>query len=311
FREGGAPSSGVSKWQRGQMLNKFMGVRRGVTHPAMITGQMGGAFIDPVQSENRDGTLQLLEMIERWLIWGDKNILDGSGNEVNYDGLYLQLVADGGKSIIDKRGDPMDFEDLENAGTQLVERGFLLDFSKVMSMWNPFVLGDLAKLKVQAERRILGQDTPDGYRPGVPLLGYKTQRGYIPFEDSVLLDAVPGGKFLTAAEPGVLVTAPSSATGSITSDSTSLLPIGTYYYFASAMDDQGETDTTASSAQSVTATGKKNTVTITRVTNAVSYRLYRGTKSDGSDAGWIATIPQPSSGDASYVDKDQQMPNTG
>src|SRR5262245_22171410 len=153
FREGGAPSSGVSKWQRGQMLNKFMGVRRGVTHPAMITGQMGGAFIDPVQSENRDGTLQLLEMIERWLISGDKNILDGSGNEVNYDGLYLQLVADGGKSIIDKRGDPMDFEDLENAGTQLVERGFLLDFSKVMSMWNPFVLGDLAKLRSE-ERRV-------------------------------------------------------------------------------------------------------------------------------------------------------------
>lgn len=316
FAEGGAPNAGVSSWVRSNLFTKFMGVKRGVTHPAMLTGQLGGSFIDPTQSENRDGTLQLLEMIERWLIWGDLDIHNQADVEVNYDGIYQQLLNDGapavgsGKSIIDKLGQPLTFEDIENAGTQFVERGKLLDFSRLVSFGKPRVFSDLAKLKFQAERIMMGANVPAGYSPGVPLKGFATQRGWIPFEDSILLDPVGDGSQLPTPEPGA-ATKPPTLTGVEGASTTSTMTAGTYYYFTSVLNDTGESDTRASAAVIVSADGKKVTLTAGFVANVIAYRFYRGTLADGSDAGWIATVKQTAGPDATYDDLNQIMPNTG
>lgn len=314
FVEGGSPKAGSSKWQRGNMMNKFMGVRRGVTHPMMVTGQLGGSFVDPVMSENRDGTLQLLEMIERWLIWGNKDIKDLAGNEVNYDGIYQQLVDNGGKSIIDLRGKPLDFEDLENYAYLFTTRGKLLDFSNIRSFWHPQVLSDLAAFKALSERKMLGtMNPPEGYRPGVPLRGYDSQHGYIPFEASILLDPVPDGAPLTAAEAGVGTTKPTvSAQPSTTSDSTSLMTPGTYYYGIAAFDETGETDPTITSAVVVTTTNQdKVTFAFNISSNCVGYRIYRGTKSDLSDAGWIQDVVQTGGPTITVTDKNEVIPGSG
>lgn len=314
FVEGGAPKSGASKWQRGNVMNKFMGVRRGVTHPMMVTGQMGGSMIDPVASENRDGTLELLEMIERWILWGNKDIKDVAGNEVNYDGIYQQLVDDGGKSIIDKRGKALDFEDLESYALTFTTRGKLLDFSNIRSFWHPQVLSDLAAFKAAFEYKKLDSSNPaGGYRPGAPLRGYDSQHGFIPFEPSIMLDPVPDGVPLGTAEVGVGTTKPTiSAQPSTTSDATSLMVPGTYYYFISAFDETGETDYRATNSVAVTTTNAdKVTFAINVSSNCTGYRVYRGTKSDASDAGWIQDVAQTAGPTITITDKNDIIPGTG
>lgn len=310
FREGGVPAGGVSQWNRGTVRTKFLGVKRGYTHAALITGQLGGFYNDPVASENRDGTLELLEMVERWSLWGDKDVLDENGVEVNYDGIYQQLIDDSSKSIVDLEGQPLDFSHLENASIQLTERGKLLNFNNIRTFTKPFVLSDLALLKLQAERAELRTRGIEGYRPGTPLRGYDTQNGYFPFEPSIMLDPVPDGKMLATSELGVTAAKPATTTAVAASEVTSKMVAGTYYYFSSTVEPKGETDSRASTATAVAAL-EKVTVTIARVTTALAYNLYRGTKSDGSDAGWIARITQPGSGDATYVDLNQIRPNCG
>lgn len=310
FAEGGAPTGGESSWQRGNALNKYMGVKRGLSHQALITGQLGGMQIDPVASENRDGTRQLLEMIERWFVWGDKDIKDKNGVEVNYDGVYQQLLDTGPSSIIDKKGQPLEFSDLNEYGVRFVETGKLLDFSMIRSFATPFVLQDLSDLKLQAERAMMQESAARGYTTGTPLRGHMTQFGVIPFEPSILLEAVPNNAMLTSAEPGVVIAKPATTTAVPASNPASLMEAGTYYYGASAIADEGETDGRMSTAIAVAA-GEGVLVTIARVTGATGYRLYRGTLPDGADAKWIATIPQPGSGDAEYEDLNQIRPGTG
>lgn len=311
FAEGGAPKSGVSRWQRGNMMNKYMGVRRGVTHQMMVTGQMGGAFIDPVQSENENGTLQLLEMIERRLLWGKASILSDAGVDIHYDGLYQQLVTANVGSIIDKGNNPLDFEDLENYGERFVTTGKLLNFDKLRSYATPRVLSDLGKLKLQAERVVLGGNMPEGYRPGVPLDGFRTQRGFIPFEDSIFTEAVEGNMPLATADAGALA-APGGASGVASSDTTSTLLAGTYIYHVSTINDSGESLPVSSTGVVATA-GQKITVTITGVANSTGYRVYR--QDSGASAAalgrWVADVPSNGASNVDFIDRNEIIPGTG
>lgn len=308
FAQGGAPTGGTSSWQRGNATVRWMGVKRGYTHQALTTGQMGGMFADPVASENSDGTRQLLEMIERWVIWGQANILNAAGDTVNYDGLYQQIKAGRPKSIIDMRNEPVDFETMEMIGYRLHTDGLLNNFSNLMTCWHPKVLADLSMLKLQAERVALGGNQVDGYRPGVPLSGYNSNFGYIPFDSSVLLDQVKGGLPLATAQTGS-VARPATVTPTNTADAASKLDAGTYYYFVSSTNDAGESDTRGSGAIAVAA-GDKAVLDIDRVTNATGYRVYRATVNDATKAGWVAWVPQPGSGNATFSDLNEIIPLT-
>lgn len=310
FREGGAPKGSTSKWTRNSIMNKYYGVRGGYTHQALITGQMGGSLVDPVAEENRNRTLELLEKTERGIVFSDKLVLDGSGNEVHYDGLLKQIDGAAVGSVIDKKGQPLDFEDFELYGERLVTVGKLLNFDSLKSWFTPFVLSDLAKLKTQSERKALTGDSNPGYRPGTPLKGYDSQFGFFPFDTSIFLNAVEDGKMLAADEPNAPA-APAAPSPVAASATDSNMTAGSYYYFASSVNDDGESAATVAAAAAVVTDGQKVTVTITRVSGATRYRVYRGLAADGSDAGWIADVPQPGVGNASYVDKNQIMPGTG
>ncbi len=323
FREGGTPKGGVSKYQRFGVYNKYLGVRRGVTHQMTLTGQLGGTQVDPVAEENRNGTLELLEKIERWLMFGDSRILDENGNEVNYDGIIRQMEIQKPDNIIDLQGQPFSFEYIEEAAYKLYQEGKLRNFAgNVQAFMSPFVLSDLSKLKLQAERVMLGIEANRGpFVSGEPLRGYASNFGYVPFEPSVFFEEVDGSRPLKnttddpengGPEPGAPdVPATVTATaGAANPAGSSKMTAGTYYYFASAFNDSGEGLTTASSAVTVAA-GQQVTIEIARVTGATGYRIYRGTTSDYKEAGFIATIPQPSSGNAIHVDKNQRIPFTG
>ena len=312
FRQGGAPSGGVSTWARGNTDVRWMGVLRGYTHQLQVTGQMGGTFIDPIMAENNGGTRQLLEIIERWLVWGQSAILDKDGNTVNYDGIYQQLLTARPKSIIDKAGDPMTFEDMEKIGFLLNTDGKLANFNDVYSLWHSKVLSDLGILKLQAERIILGSpNMPTGFVPGVPLNGYNTQFGEIPFDFSILLDQVEQGAPLVVTQTNAPVR-PASVTATPGAGTTTI-PAGTLYYFVSSMGDAGESDTVAATGAAVTA-GQQVVIAPARVAAATAYRIYRSDGvNDVTKAKWIATVTQDTLGvgaGSNYTDTNQIMPGT-
>lgn len=312
FPEGGAPGGGVGAWQRNTAQIMYLGTKRGYTHQLMTMGQMGGTQIDPVVEENTNGTLVLLEELERNIMFSNGNIKSEAGVTVNYSGLLPQLTALYPNHVIDKEGKPLDFIDLEEAGERFVTNGKLLNLGRIRTYWSPYVLTDLQMLKESAQRITMGTSVPDGYMSGVPLTGHKTRRGVLNLEDSIMLERVPNNAPLSASDAGVTLLKPATALVVVAADVTSKMESGTDYYFASTLADKGETDVVASAAVA-SVVGNKNTVTVKNVTNAAGYRLYRGKQASGADAKWIADLPQSANGadDVAYVDLNQQRPGTG
>lgn len=322
FREGGAPNGGSSAFTRGNVNVKFLGTRRGVTWQMMMSGEMGGTFVDPEQKEQMDGTMELLGGIERLLVWGDKGILDADGNEINYDGFWKQLLGGsqptsvhGDVSVIDKKGQPLDPEDFETYASSFRTRGKLPSLANMRTLWSPSVLTDLGKIVRQGERRDLGQAQMGGFVIGTPLAGYMTQFGFLPFDDSIMLEQVDGSIPLAASETGA-PTAPSastSAAASVSGAEVSYMEAGSYQYAVSAFNDKGEsTATQMASAQAVTA-GQKVTVTFPSApSGATGWRVYRqdvgASTYDRTKAYVVASLPIAST---TFVDFNQIRPNTG
>jgi hypothetical protein len=316
FPEGGAPSGSTSAYTRFNTYVRYMGVRGGITHQLSVAGQMGGYQLDPVEEEHHNRTMQLLEMIERQVIFGEGSVLDGSGNTVNYDGIVRQVANSSVAStnIIDKQGAPMKFEDFEETAYGLVKTGKLTDFRNVGCFMSPFILSDLSKAKLATERKILGASNPD-YVVGVPLAGYDTNYGRINFDWSIFFEPVEGGAPVSVADPGSGA-APTGVTATAANDAASKLAISTaFYYRVSAFNSKGEslatapaTATTSGAAQHITVAWTPPAPTGDPATTAVGYRLYRGSLADGSDARWVATLPVAT---VSYVDVNQQIPGAG
>lgn len=309
FREGGAPKGSHAKYQRNNATIRYLGERGGLTHQLSVAGDAGGTQLSPVAEENRNTTIRLMAKVERAVIRGRETIKDEDGNVVNYDGIIPQMEADAAAHVVDMKGQPMDFTTLDELGYNLFHEGKLLDFGKIRGFQTGTVLSDLGNLLLEKERTTLTGSGKAPLVPGTPFKGYESQFGFIPFEPSQFLDEVEGDKPLAEADDGA-PPKPATCAGVAATQAGATIPTGTFYYFASAINSSGESLAEDSAGVAVTL-GEKVTVTIARVNTATAYRLYRGTQADGSDAGWIATVPQPDSGDASHVDTNQQIPNTG
>jgi hypothetical protein len=322
FREGGAPNGGSSAFTRGDMNVKFLGTRRGVTWQMMMSGEMGGTFIDPEQKEQMDGTMELLGGVERMLVWGDKGILDKDSNETNYHGFWKQLLGatqptsvHGDVSVIDKKGQPLDPEDFETYAAQFRTRGKLPSLANVRTLWSPLVLTDLGKIVRQGERRDLGQGLPGGFVIGTPIVGYMTQFGFLPFDDSIMLEQVDSSIPLAASENGA-PTAPSAATpsaGAVSGAEVSFMDAGTYQYALSAFNDVGESTATQLAAAQAVTVGQKVTLTFPSApSGATGWRVYRqdvgAATYDRTKAFIVASLPIAST---TFVDFNQLRPNTG
>ncbi|MHB1418291.1 MAG: hypothetical protein ACYCX4_01700 [Bacillota bacterium] len=314
FKEGGAPKGSVAQYERTGKYVKYMGVRGGVTHQMTLTGQLGGSQVDPVAEENRNRTLELLEKVERQIVWGDERIKDAGANTVLYDGIIRQLEQQKADNVIDLKGKYLDFSNLDEAALKLVEEGKMLNFANLRAFMKPTVLTDLGRLKYETERKALGSSNVD-YITGVPLKGHDTQFGPIPFEPSILLEEVEGSKPLATADdqspaaPGAVAGVAGAVGGGETSKFEAT-DAATYYYFAAAFNESGESLTTASAGVAVVV-GQKVTVTINRVNGAVGYRVYRAIVNDATKSGFIGKVAQPDAGNATFTDLNEWRPGTG
>lgn len=305
FRQGGAPKGGVSSFERKGIYNKFLGVQGGITHQMLMTGQNGGSFEDPTVRENRDRTLELLEKVERELLFGQTAIADENGEEVNFDGLLTQLAAVNGANVIDMKGAALGFEQLDASAQDLITTGKQPSVNGYDVLMSPHVLSGLNE---QFTTRNMVRFNKDGgkapaYSAGQNMDGYDTQFGRYNFDYSILLQEVEAGAPVGAAPAGVPAT-PAIATQPVAADdATATALAGTYYYSIGAFNDTGESLPVVSAAVAVSDATTKVTIVITRLSGATGYRIYRGKAADGSDAKWIAKVAQTASGNLTFVDK--------
>lgn len=317
FIEGGGPGGSISRFSRHTAQIRFMGIQGGITHQATMLKE-GGITLDPVAKENADRTLDLLANIERQLIWGDSALTDVNANVLEYDGLYKQLnTLCPPENVFDLRGQPLDLKILDEIALIMHDARFTNDFSKFRMFSPGSVITDLSQqIRVDPvtgaslARRQLPTGAVPSYDPGAIYDGYTTQFGKIPFTSSVFMEPCPGGIPVTdAADAYGTAVAITSAVAA--SDATSKMTAGTFYYFLSGLYDSGESLPSAGTSV-IVASGQKVTVTITISTQRAElrgYRVYRGTLSDMSDAGWVADVPEIS-GAASFVDRNGIIPNT-
>lgn len=327
FIEGGTPRSATGAWSRQTIQTRFMGVRRGVTHVAGLTGALGGFQISPSEEEERSGTLDLLGIIERWAIHGDKDLQLLGGAEVNYDGILQamtdavtagtisEVTAGGGTAghVIDKAGNPLTFDDIEAGTVTTFKRGKIPNTTNQALFCDANVSAGLSMQKLPAERAVLAVDgiQTGRYVSGVPLGGFKTQRGVVPFRESLFMDEVEFNDPLLAAadtEP-TAPASPTSPTSAVTSDSGATWS-GTFYYWLSAISDGGESVAVAadSGASVAVASGQKCTLTITAQTGVTGYRVYRGEDSAGADAKLIGHVAAAAS--PTFIDRNHKIPGT-
>ncbi len=308
FRQGGAPKGGTSNFERKGIYNKFLGVKGGITHQMMLTGQNGGAFEDPNVRENRDRTLELLEKVERELVFGQAAVKDENGEAVNFDGLLTQLASLNSSNVVDMKGAALGFDQLDATAQNLVTTGKQPSVNGYKVMMSPHVASGLNQ---QFQQRNMVRFNKDAgvsptYSLGQNLDGYDTQFGRYAFDYSILLQEVEAAAPLAAAPAGVpAVPTFVATTGQPTAadDATANMIAGTYYYSIAAFNDTGESLPVVSNAVAVADATTKVTIGIVRVSGATGYRIYRGKAADGSDAKWIAKIPQTDSGDVAFVDK--------
>lgn len=314
FAEGSIGPVGNGSWTRNTADVKFFGVQRGTTVVANIAGALGGMFDNPIEEEEYDGTMQLLGGVERALTWGNSTITDNNGNTIFYDGFYRQISSLYPQNIIDMHGQPMDFDVISEIAAQYAKQ-YVTSARDIAAFIPPDPLQTLQLMKTQSERNMDLTVRDGGFAAGTPIEGYRTQIGFIPFVQDVFLDPLDGGKTpLTAANSGA-PSAPSAASASVgapTGSQTSnwqASDANTVYYSVSAFNASGESLATIGTGVAVSA-GDVVTLTITNVSGAYGYRIYRGVQSNGSDAGWISDVAASTGGSVTFVDENLIMPNT-
>ncbi|WP_017814462.1 SU10 major capsid protein [Paenibacillus shenyangensis] len=305
--EGGRPQEYNSNYIRQTALVKFMGVTRGVTMPMQFSQTVGVG--DAMAAETRNGTMWLLQQVEKSLFFGDSG-----KNPLAFDGILAQVKRFvKGKSfenqhIIDMRGQPLDENILEDAATIVSDNfgGANLE----MYLTNQ-VHKDFSKLFIGPNGRQRVIDIGSNVRMGQPVRGYAANAANIDFiPDRFLKPEGPPKLLSQKGAPAV----PSSATAEVVADITSRLEAGSYYYFVSAKGAKGESAAVATASVAAAAKQKVN-ITIPRVLNddaalaATSYKVYRGTSSNPEKAQFLTEVPDAGNGATQVlVDNGDDLP---
>ena len=305
FAEGGAPNGTNSNFERKGIYNKFLGVKGGITHQMLMVGQNGGAFEDPNVRENRDRTIALLTKVERELIHGQAAVLDQKGNAVNFDGLLTQLQSIYGSNVIDMKGAPLGFDQLDESAEGFVTDGKQPSVDGYTILMSPHIKSGLNKQFATRNQVRFNKDLATGssFTPGTSIDKYDTNFGTYGFDHSILLQEVETASPVIAAPADVPASPAITTQPAATDDAAGNHIVGTFYYSVAAFNDTGESLPVITSAVAVPDATTAVTIVVTRLAGATGYRIYRGTLADGSDHKWIAKVAQTTSGNLTFVDK--------
>jgi len=169
---------------------------------------------------------------------------------------------------------------------------------------DPITLSAYNKIAHNKERIMLAGSAQEA--TGAHLRTQWTSSGAVALEASRFLS----GKTKPARSRAGSPSAPAAPGTAVTGASVgSLLEVGTYTYYISAVSERGESLPSASASQAVAVAGDKITLTITPVSGAKYYNVYRSALGgSAASAKFIGKIAQASS--VSFVDLGNRSPGS-
>lgn len=283
FTEGGLPNEEDSNYIRQSTMVKFLGTTRVVTHPATLVRNTVG---DIVAREQTNGTLWLLQQLERALFFADSSL-----DALQFDGLLAQVrnfvtgKAYENQHIIDLRGGIIDENILEDGATCIADN---YGSGNLKLHLTNQVHKDFSKLITGANGRqkVYMSNNPGQIMLGQPVRGYSANTADIDFSNNIFLK--PNGAPRPASQKGApgVPTLPVSGELEAVADETSKMEAGTYHYFVASKNSDGESAPVHVGSVAVTS-GQRADITINRVNTdpvAKTYRVYRGVTSDPTKA---------------------------
>lgn len=303
FMEGGLPNEEDSNYIRQSEMVKFLGTTRVVTHPATLVRNTVG---DIVAREQENGTLWLLQQLERNLYFADSSL-----DPLAFNGLLTQVrnfVK--GKSyesqhIIDMRGEVLDNNILEDTATIIADN---YGSGNLQFHLTNQVHKDFSKLYWAGQRTAPGQTVSMGQ----PVRDYNANTANIGFINNVFLK--PQGAPKPASQKGAPAV-PTMSAGALTAvaDTTSKMDAGTYFYFVASRNSAGESVPLSVGSVAVTS-GQRVDIEINRVTSdpvARSYKVYRGLSSNPEKALFAFEIKDTGAGATQVIaDRNFDIPGT-
>jgi len=321
--EGALPRSEDSSYSRQIQRVRFIGVTRELTHVYTLVRNAHG---DAIAREIRNGTMRILEIVERALFDGrgqysNAGEFDGAAAildaDIAFEGLDLQIRKGNNDAsakakaftgfgveedvIKDQRGAILDEDALEDAGRIVAENfgmpNVLLMDTKAHS--------DLAR-QFYPKERINPMGVQNG-KAGFVLQNFVSSAG----EFSLMSDVFLRPK-RTAQPVSDGPVAPVIASGVAAPDASSLFAAadaGAYDYKCAAISVNGEGAMSAAQNVAVVASGDKVTLAINATAGAVSYAVYRAPKDAVAGHEFIGFVaPAAVGGAATFIDLNKKLP---
>jgi hypothetical protein len=325
IREGALPRSEDSSYTRQIQRVRFIGVTRELTHVYTLVRNAHG---DAIAREIRNGTMRILEIVERALYDGrghyasTSGVHDGSDaaildEDTAWDGLDKQLRKGNTDAsarakaftgfgveediIRDIRGDVMDADLLEDSARVVGEN---FGIPSVMSM-DTKAHSDLGRQFFPKER-INPMGVAQG-KAGFVLQSFVSAAGEFQLMSSVFLRAKR-----TPAAPLAGIATPAAPTLTAAVDALSKFAAadaGSYSFRVSAITESGEGPISPVSAAQAVVAGERINVAITGVAGAIAYAVYRSPKGSLVGHEFIGFIaPAAVGGAATMRDLNHKLP---
>ncbi len=324
--EGALPRSEDSSYTRQVQRVRFIGVTRELTHVYTLVRNAHG---DAIAREIRNGTMRILEIVERALFDGHgwysaSGLFNGSDAallpeaDLAWDGLDKQIRkgnADASAQakaftgfglqedvIRDVRG-VLDEDELED-GARIVSENF---GQASVLMLDTKAHSDLAR-QFYPKERVNPMGVANG-RAGFVLQSFVASAGEFVLVSDVFIRPKRGAPAALAdapAAPGALTVTNTGADANSKFDASSA---ASYSYRASAINAAGEGAQSAAHALVAVAAGEKLNVSIPATAGAIAYAVYRapaGSTSDHEFIGFVA--PASVGGTAALVDLNHREP---
>ena len=266
------------------------------------------SFADPTVTDNYGNSVNFPGLIMQMIDGGTLDYQYFGPNALNGQQHYGRAPA--GMGVTDLQGKYLEFGDINTSASSLYNQGKLGSFANLRMFATPNTLTDLSNLRAFTERRWLGPEIPTGrsgmgFVTGEPIPSYASPFGIVPFTASIFLQEVPNGQPIQSGNSDAL--APAQPT--FTASASSTLPsgvkasyfvasnglgesdAGTYYYWVSATNDNGESAPVGTSAATASTpdvdgvavsvdVGQVVTLTITPGSSngnvLTRFRIYRG-----------------------------------
>jgi len=324
--EGALPRSEDSSYSRQVQRVRFIGVTRELTHVYTLVRNAHG---DAIAREIRNGTMRILEIVER-------NLFDGRGfysNSGSFDGADAAILDDDLKwegldkqirkgdtdasakakaftgygveeSVIkDVRGDILDEDYLED-GARIVQENF--GMPSVMFL-DTKAHSDLAR-QFYPKERINSMGVQNG-KAGFVLQQFVSSAGAFDLMSNVFIRPKRGQQAVTDGPVAPNISAGVRAASGALVSKFLAADAGAYDYKAAAINAAGEGVLSAAQNVAAVVADDKVTLTIDATAGAIAYAVYRApvdTTANHEFIGYVA--PATVGGAATFVDLNHKLP---